>query len=147
MGAPAESTVHIGSLLSRVASEIRVSAASSLEHTELTPRSYGVLANLVFNGPSSQISLSRRSGIDRTSMVALIDDLEQRGLVERQPDPSDRRANLVVATNVGATLVSTHDDALWTIERTTLQALDDAELATLRALLTKVVDQLPVDDD
>jgi len=53
----------------------------------------------------NQIELARRFGIDRTVMVRLVDDLERVGLVERRPDPADRRARLVTATERG---VATH---------------------------------------
>jgi DNA-binding MarR family transcriptional regulator len=42
-------------------------------------------------------------GVDRTTMVTLIDDLETKGLVERRPDSKDRRKNVVVLTDAGRT--------------------------------------------
>ena len=49
----------------------------------------------------SQLALAQHLGIDRTVMTYLLDDLEAAGLIERRPDPADRRARRVVATRTG----------------------------------------------
>ena len=71
-------------------------------------------------------------------MTHLLDDLERAGLVERRPDPADRRARRIVATPAGATLLDELDRRLASVEDTVLAALDPAERQTLRALLSKV---------
>src|SRR6266540_2768792 len=52
---------------------------------------YAVLAALQEFGPASQAALSRRTGIYRSDLVAVINELAGRGLIERAPDPADRR--------------------------------------------------------
>jgi DNA-binding MarR family transcriptional regulator len=64
-------------------------------------KEFGALSILVEEGPLSQQRLSERQGIDRTTMVAVIDALERRGLVERRRDPHDRRAYSLSATANG----------------------------------------------
>lgn len=78
-------------------------------------------------------------GIDRTTMVALIDDLQERGLVQRRQDPDDRRKNVVELTRVGLDIVRQATRAGDQAERVFLSALsaDEAEQfrKTLRTLL------------
>ena len=62
---------------------------------------YAVLATLDEFGPASQAELSSRTGIHRSDLVAVINELAGRGLVERAPDPADRRRNVVTATGAG----------------------------------------------
>src|SRR5262245_16616992 len=56
---------------------------------------YRVLATLEELGPASQAALGRRSGIHLSDMVAAINELADHGLVERAPDPADRRRNVI----------------------------------------------------
>ncbi|MFI8182644.1 MarR family winged helix-turn-helix transcriptional regulator [Actinacidiphila glaucinigra] len=66
------------------------------------PRGYLVLAAAATGEAGSQKSLAERLGVDRTVMTYLLDDLEAAGLVERRPDPADRRSRHVFATEHGA---------------------------------------------
>ncbi|GAB3935357.1 hypothetical protein GCM10027614_09950 [Micromonospora vulcania] len=61
-----------------------------------------LLAALAEDGPSSQADLGRRCGIDRSDVVAAINDLVGRGFVVRAPDPADRRRNVINLTDAGA---------------------------------------------
>jgi DNA-binding MarR family transcriptional regulator len=61
----------------------------------------GALSVLVEEGPLPQQRLGERQGIDRTTMVAIVDNLERKGLVERRRDPRDRRAYSLHATAKG----------------------------------------------
>ncbi|MFF2083375.1 MarR family winged helix-turn-helix transcriptional regulator [Nocardia sp. NPDC058176] len=62
---------------------------------------YRLLATLAELGPASQATLGRRSGIHLSDMVAAINELAERDLVERAPDPADRRRNIVSLTTAG----------------------------------------------
>lgn len=66
------------------------------------PRGYFVLAAAATGEAGSQKSLAERLGVDRTVMTYLLDDLEAADLVERRPDPADRRSRGVFATEYGA---------------------------------------------
>ena len=65
------------------------------------PRGYQVLASAAVEGPRTQLALAQQLGLDRTVMTYLLDDLQKAGLVERRPDPADRRARRVVLTDAG----------------------------------------------
>lgn len=62
---------------------------------------YAVLSSLDESGPASQAELSRRTGIYRSDMVALLNELAQGDYVRRAPDPEDRRRNVVLITDAG----------------------------------------------
>src|SRR4051794_26943600 len=65
------------------------------------PRGFQVLPSAVAGIVCTQLALANKLGIDRTVMTYLLDDLEKAGLIERQPDPADRRARRIVATDAG----------------------------------------------
>ena len=69
-------------------------------------RGYQVLCAAARDEPGSQAAMAQRLGIDRTVMTYLLDDLEGAGLVERQPDPADRRRKLVTLTPAGQDAVA-----------------------------------------
>jgi DNA-binding MarR family transcriptional regulator len=68
------------------------------------PRGYQVLTAVARSRPRSQLELANQLGVDRTVMTYLLDDLERAGLIERRPDPADRRARRIVATEAGREL-------------------------------------------
>ena len=87
----------------------------------LTVQLCGVLNRLAV-GPVSQHELGKQLGIDRTTMVELIDDLEARGVVVRLRNPADRRAYFIQLTAKGRT-----------VQKRAAKAFDDAA-TTLRTL-------------
>ena len=101
-------------------------------------RGYQVLSAAVHEPPRSQLALAQRLGIDRTVMTYLIDDLTAAGLIERQPDPTDRRARRLVATDAGRAELRKVERALRRAEGEALAPLDDDERAAFRALLCRI---------
>ena len=65
------------------------------------PRGYQVLAAAARDEHGSQLALAQHLGVDRTVMTYLLDSLAEAGLIERRPDPADRRARRIVATARG----------------------------------------------
>ena len=78
---------------------------------------WGVLNVLDVEGAITQQSLGRSVGIDPSSMVATIDELESRGLVERRRHPSDRRAHALYLTEAGTDTLAR--DEHWPARRRT----------------------------
>ncbi|HEX3714567.1 MAG TPA: MarR family winged helix-turn-helix transcriptional regulator [Trebonia sp.] len=101
-------------------------------------RGYQVLSAAARDEPGSQAALAARLGIDRTVMTYLLDDLASAGLVERRPDPGDRRTRLVVATGHGRAVLASLDDRFAVAEQHILGALAPADRAQFRALLAAV---------
>lgn len=76
-------------------------ANAALAEYELKVRSYSVLALAAAGVGPSQRELSEFLRLDPSQIVALVDDLESRGFAQREPDPADRRANVVLITDAG----------------------------------------------
>ncbi|WP_035856297.1 MarR family winged helix-turn-helix transcriptional regulator [Cryptosporangium arvum] len=113
-------------------------SAAALEGVPGGPRGYQVLATSVRDTPGTQLALAHQLGVDRTVMTYLLDDLEKAGLVTRQPDPADRRARRIVATDQGRELLRELDGRLCDVEAHLLEALPEAEQGTFRALLQRL---------
>jgi DNA-binding MarR family transcriptional regulator len=94
-------------------------------------RELAVLVLLVAEYPLSQLEAAGRLGVDRTTMMTLVDTLEGKGLVARHRSPSDRRRNIVQVTDTGQDVVRRAEDArqeaelrfLAPLERTDVDAL------------------------
>lgn len=102
------------------------------------PRGYQVLVAAATGGSSSQLALAQQLGVDRTVMTYLLDELEGAGLVERKPDPADRRARRITLTDDGQARLCALERSLRAAEEHILEPLDVEERATLRALLLRV---------
>jgi DNA-binding MarR family transcriptional regulator len=92
---------RLGYLLKHAQLQYAAMSAAILEPYGVTGRELAVLIELAAGEPASQQEAARRLGIDRTTMVALLDALEARGLVERRPHAEDRRRNVVEVTRAG----------------------------------------------
>jgi len=124
-----------GYLLARVGAQSRRLWARMLTAHELSPGHFGVLAALDRLGAVSQQQLCRAVGLDPRNAVAVLDALQERGLLHRQPDPRDRRRHAVTLTPAGSRLmarVSREGDQL---ERDMLACLEPRDQAELHRLL------------
>ncbi len=90
---------HTGFLISRMGMVAQKNFAELLEELDLNPRMWGVLNVLDHEGPITQQALGMSVGSDPSSMVAILDELEARGLVERRRHPTDRRAHALYLTD------------------------------------------------
>ena len=103
-------------------------------------RELAVLQFLDGREPESQQQAAARLGIDRTTMVGLLDSLEGKDLVARRPDTEDRRRNVVVLTGAGQAKLEEATKASDAAERELLAPLNEREAAQLRALLKRVTE-------
>jgi MarR family transcriptional regulator, lower aerobic nicotinate degradation pathway regulator len=101
---------------------------------------YAVLASLQEFGPASQAALSRRTGIYRSDLVAVINELAARGLVDRAPDPADRRRNVITMTPQGRRHLRQLDKLVAAIQDELLAPLTPPERDQLVRLLTRLLD-------
>ncbi|HEU4947469.1 MAG TPA: MarR family winged helix-turn-helix transcriptional regulator [Kribbella sp.] len=113
-------------------------AAAALAEVPGGPRGYQVLATAVQGGPMRQLDLAQQLDVDRTVMTYLLDDLEKAGLVERRPDPLDRRARLIVPTDVGRNALEGMERGLAAAENEVLGSLEASERDLFRSLLQRV---------
>jgi MarR family transcriptional regulator, lower aerobic nicotinate degradation pathway regulator len=101
---------------------------------------YRLLAALQEFGPASQARLGRRTGMDRSDVVAALNELAGHGLVERAPDPADRRRNIITITPAGAAHLRRLDSVLDDVQDELLAPLSPAERQQLIHLLTRVLE-------
>jgi MarR family transcriptional regulator for hemolysin len=81
--------------------------------------------------PMTQSELAHRIGLDTSSLVRLLDQLEAKGMVERRVDPKDRRARLLQLTTLGQQEVERLSRDLTKIERELLSGFSDDDIAAL----------------
>ncbi|WP_426979636.1 MarR family winged helix-turn-helix transcriptional regulator [Pseudarthrobacter sp. O4] len=137
----AESTISndVGFLLAKLHAAGSLLNNAALAEFGLKERSYSVLALACGNLGPTQRELADFLSLDPSQIVALIDELEQRGLVERKPGISDRRQKLVTATSEGRRIHAAAQKAAQAAEVAHLSMLTAQEVASLRAILRKTV--------
>jgi DNA-binding MarR family transcriptional regulator len=104
----------------------------------LTPGQFGILARIAANPGLSQSALGRAVGIERSSVVAVIDRLERRGLVTRGKIAGDRRANALALSAEGQKQFQLALRRVRAHERRIARGLSPAEAKTLIALLRRI---------
>lgn len=127
-----------GWLLARASHALATAVAAGLREEGLSLRAYVVL-QAAQQRPLPQQSLAASIGVDKTTMVATVDELAAAGLVERRPDEADRRVRLVVVTDAGRAALGRARAVVRRTEGELLADLGD-EHATLRRLLLTVLD-------
>jgi DNA-binding MarR family transcriptional regulator len=99
---------------------------------------FRLLAALEQYGPSSQAELGRCTGIDRSDVVATVNDLADQDLVRRERDEVDRRRNVITLTSRGADTLEHLDTVLGAVQDELLQPLSPNERKSLVRLLAKL---------
>jgi DNA-binding MarR family transcriptional regulator len=129
----------------------KVSAASFGAFSDLTaehglhPMHFGMLAILDSDGPISQQELSHRTGVDPSTMVARMDVLEEKKLIQRVRSTGDRRSYEISLTAKGKKTLAELRQEADTFMQHFFRDLDADELAELNRLLTKLA--ATVDED
>ncbi|WP_067817849.1 MarR family winged helix-turn-helix transcriptional regulator [Actinomadura kijaniata] len=100
---------------------------------------YRILAALDEFGAASQADLGRRCSMDRSDVVAALNELAEQGFVERTPDPDDRRRNIVTLTKAGQRQLQRMDRALDKVQDDLLEPLAAKDRQTLTRLLTQLL--------
>ncbi|WP_027860058.1 MarR family winged helix-turn-helix transcriptional regulator [Marmoricola sp. URHB0036] len=130
---------RLGYLLKHAFFELEELHSVHLARGAVNVRELSVLLLLDGREPESQQQAAGRLGVDRTTMVGLLDGLEGKGLLSRQPDPADRRRNVVVLTSAGRRALKDAKAASDRAERELLADLSSTEARQLRALLARIV--------
>ncbi len=146
-GCPATGALEswLGYLLTKAAQRYSARLEQALACEDLTPRRFALLLALEAGGPRSQQSLGELLRIDRTTMVAVIDELEERGLVERRRDPRDRRVWAVHLTEGGREALEVGRGYAVQVEEALLAPFAESDRERLRDML-RVVLEGPRDD-
>lgn len=125
-------------LLSQLGAHAGAAFAERIAALDLTPPQTGLIRLVAAEPGLSQQAIATRLGMPASRLVALVDGLDERGLVERRRNPVDRRLYALHLTEAGRALLGriavvgkAHDEAI-------TAALDADERATLQALLERI---------
>jgi DNA-binding MarR family transcriptional regulator len=128
-------------LLMYAARSLRRAFGESMAAYDVTPSQARALRVVGELGPVRLSVLADHLRIAARSATEVVDALESRGLVAREPDPADRRATGVVTTEAGAALRARLEEARRTATEARLAGLDPDDRAELDRLLRLLVDQ------
>jgi len=140
LGTPARLRALPSRLLGQCAAQAERTVGAALTQADARKWHYAVLAALADSGPASQATLSRHTGIYRSDLVAVINELADGGIVERAPDPADRRRNVISLTERGRRHLERLDTLVGDAQDELLAPLSASERDQLTALLLRVVD-------
>jgi MarR family transcriptional regulator, lower aerobic nicotinate degradation pathway regulator len=135
---PKELSGYTGFLLGYLGEKSRRSFIALLEPHGFHPREFGLMTVMAKRPGITQQELASLARVDPSSMVALLDDLERRGIAERRVDPEDRRRRSVYLTKKGEQAMRILQREARKAAKTFLEPLSEEERETLNALLRKL---------
>jgi DNA-binding MarR family transcriptional regulator len=141
--ADAPVTEYAGQLFFRLWRASHTGVAAALGSLGLTPALFALLNVIGAREGAIQQELGSVMGIDPSTMVSLIDQLEGAGLAKRRPSPRDRRAREVTITPKGQRVLDRGRKAAASVEDELLRGLSGAERDQLLALLRRALDSAP----
>jgi len=125
----------LAAMLAPLAQAFATAELPILRAHNLTMWAYVVLITLADNPIRSQARLAAATGADKTRIIPILDDLQARGLIDRYPDPADRRVHLLALTDEGLRLCRAAQAQIQRHEEEVLARIDPADRAgLLRAL-------------
>jgi MarR family transcriptional regulator, transcriptional regulator for hemolysin len=136
-------TEFAGQLFFRLWRATHTRAADALETVGLTPALFALLNVIGAREGAIQQELGSAMAIDRSTMVALIDQLESAGLAKRRPSATDRRARQIEITPKGRRLLQRARRMVAQVEDEVLAGLTAEERRELEALLRRALDSAP----
>ena len=132
-----------GQLLFRLWRASHTRTAEALESVGLTPALFALLNVLGAREGATQQEIGAEMGIDRSTMVVLIDELEAKHLAKRRPHPADRRAREVAITAKGRQVLQRARSMALQVEGELLRGLTITERDELLALLRRALSTAP----
>jgi DNA-binding MarR family transcriptional regulator len=132
-------------LIAQLARGTRRRVEQAVAPTGLRPRELLALQHLRERGPSAQQTLAELIGVDATNLVAVLNSLEDSGLIERRRDRADRRRAIIVLSASGERLLADLDRAMRQLDDEIFATLTPAERDTFNALLAKAISHIGVE--
>jgi len=131
-------SAHLCWLLSTAAHSLTTEMTRAMEGLGVSPRGFSVLTTAL-SGAYTQTELARMIGLDKTTMVVTLDELEAAGLAERRPAPADRRARVIAVTEAGERRVREAEEIAARTNEDVLGVLDPGEREAFLAALMRLV--------
>jgi DNA-binding MarR family transcriptional regulator len=125
-------------LLSRASYIMTTKLTAALEALGVSPRAHCVLS-AAMSGDHTQTELARMVGLDKTTMVVTLDELEAAGLAERRPSSTDRRARFIAVTKAGERKVQEAQEIVERIRADVLAVLPEADREVFLESLSRLV--------
>ncbi|MBA3262416.1 MAG: winged helix-turn-helix transcriptional regulator [Thermoleophilaceae bacterium] len=125
-------------LLARASHSLTTQLTAGLAELGVSPRANCVLSTAMA-GEYTQTALAQAVGLDKTTMVVTIDELEAAGLAERRPAEGDRRARIVAVTEAGERKVADAKEIVARIQAEVLASLPARERAHFVGALAHLV--------
>jgi DNA-binding MarR family transcriptional regulator len=123
----------------KLALRLRAHVNEALEKQDLLGIQLGLLRVLEVEGPSSQVAFGRSMGVDKATMVKLLDDLERKGLIQRIAVKDDRRIKHIRITSQGSRTLREGTKIREQVEQRFFAVLTKEERDSLDRALTKLV--------
>jgi DNA-binding MarR family transcriptional regulator len=136
---PSELVESTSFLLKRLGMAAKEETIEAFEHLGLSAYHYAVLLVLDEGSRETQGAIADALGFDRGQLVGVLDELEERALVERRRDPNDRRRHLVRLTPAGKRSLAKMRAIIERLETEFFSPLDAKERDTLHALLFRLM--------
>jgi DNA-binding MarR family transcriptional regulator len=137
----------LGYLLVQLGFHVARRFSERLAPLGLEPRQFGMLTRLAANEGRSQQAIGEMMGLNPTRMVFLVDDLEQRGLVERRRNPADRRSHALYLTELGRAKLRETQQASAGPEGQIGSSLTEQQRSQLTRLLRRLAEEQGIADD
>jgi MarR family transcriptional regulator for hemolysin len=134
---PQPLAANLGWLLSQASHVLKTELTAALEDLGVSPRAHHVL-HTAMGREYTQTELARIVGLDKTTMVVTLDELEAAGLAERKPSASDRRTRVVAVTKAGEHKVRQAEEIAARIQTDVLDALPAGERQALYSGLRRL---------
>jgi DNA-binding MarR family transcriptional regulator len=128
-------------LLSQVGIHASRRFAERIAEVDLNPPLFRILNLIDAAEGRSQQAIGEAIQVPPSRMVALVDELEQRGLVERRPDPADRRIRALYLTRKGRTALTRGREIATSHEEEITRGMSETDRTRLTKLLQKLVDE------
>jgi MarR family transcriptional regulator, lower aerobic nicotinate degradation pathway regulator len=125
-------------LLGRLGFACKGRAVEEFDVLGFSPYHYSVLALLSEGERETQGTIADALGVDRSQLVGLLDGLEERGLIERNRDPNDRRRHVVKLTAAGEGQLVEFRSTIRRVEEEILAPLDPESREALHGLLLQL---------
>lgn len=131
--------VDLGLLFSLASHGLATRMAAAFDGEGMSPRGYCVLSKAM-GEELTQGRLAELAGLDKTTMVATIDELERKGFAERRPSPHDRRARVIAVTEAGSEMIARGRELAGRVQDEILAELPAEQREAFVAALSALVD-------